>query len=119
MVPSAVRPTAEREVREVVWELVKPSPALVIAVPSRTRTGPPPIASSAPGGSERSPGVMPTACPSGRSETSAVPAEPTPVSTMWPAPIVMPPPEPAATTVPVRGWFGASGPGWSRRTRTS
>ena len=119
VVPSAVWPTADRDVRESVCAPVKPSPASGIATPSRTSAGPPPIASVAFGGSPVTVAETVTFSPSGYSDTSVGPAAPTPVSTQWPAPIVDPPPDFVPVTVPVRATFGTSGPAWSRRMRTS
>ena len=60
-----------------------------------------------------------TRWPSGKPDTRAGPDEPTPVITMWPAPMVVPPPLAVAITVPVRGCPARIGPSTSRRTRSS
>ena len=76
------------------------------------------MALRAPGAAEQT-GVSATCWPTGNSDTSVGPAEPMPARTTLPGTRVMPPPAAASTTVPVRGTFGASGPGWSSRTLTS
>ena len=79
VVPSAVWPTADRDVRESVCEPVKPSPASGIATPSRTSAGPPPIASVASGGQRREPrGDRDLLARAGTPTPASAPAAPTP-----------------------------------------
>lgn len=126
IVPAAVWPTAVRVVRPSVCAELSPSPALAIAFPSRTSSGPPPTALSTSGASGwesgivTRPGVIVTRRPVSRSPAMVLPDEPTPVSTTWPRPIVLPPPAPVEMTVPVRAAPGVrAAAGSSRRTRAS